>query len=204
MRCESGSESPMQRCQMAARDHQKIPQSNLKVNYQGHFLFWSKVCCLLKQVMNLHKSCYDYLAKITPLHEKKVISFSHLLVLCDILFYALCFPCGFHLAASTLCIFSNKDEGGEGRVFPGDMKRKESFMLASRLRVQPISTFRVCSIFEVLYMEKGSLGSHLYVSSYEKDQKRAIPSYLTSAIASAISQGGFPITERRDVSAEPH
>lgn len=53
-------------------------------------------------------------------------------------------------------------------------------------------------------MEKGSLGSHLYVSSYEKDQKRAIPSYLTSAIASAISQGGFPITERRDVSAEPH
>lgn len=33
MRCESGSESPMQRCQMAARDHQKIPQSSLKVNY---------------------------------------------------------------------------------------------------------------------------------------------------------------------------
>lgn len=37
MRCKSGSESPMQRCQMAARDHQKIPQSNLKVNYLGTF-----------------------------------------------------------------------------------------------------------------------------------------------------------------------
>lgn len=86
--------------------------------------------------MNLHKSCYDYLAKITPHCEKNVFSFSHLLVLCDILFYALCFPCVFHLAPSTLCTFSNKVEGGEGRVFPGDRKRKkESFLLASRLRV---------------------------------------------------------------------
>lgn len=37
-------------------------------------------------------------------------------------------------------------------------------------------------------MGKGSLGSHLYVSSYQEKQKRVIPSYLTSAIASAISQ----------------
>lgn len=72
--------------------------------------------------MNLQKSCYDYLAKITLHREKNVVFFSHLLVLCDILFYALCFPCVFHLAASTLCIFSNKDEGGKGRFFPGDMK----------------------------------------------------------------------------------
>lgn len=56
----------------------------------------------------------------TPL--KNVFSFSHLLVLCDILCYALCFPCVFHLAASTLSIFSNKDAGGKGRFFPGDLK----------------------------------------------------------------------------------
>lgn len=42
--------------------------------------------------MNLHKSRYAYLAKITPHHAKSVFSFSHLLVLCAILFYALCFP----------------------------------------------------------------------------------------------------------------
>lgn len=34
-------------------------------------------------------------------------------------------------------------------------------------------------------MGKGSLGSHLYLSSYQEDQKRLIPSYLASAIASA-------------------
>lgn len=92
MVCESGPESPMQRCQMAGRDHQKIPQSNLKINYEGHFLFWSKVWCSLKQVMNLYKSCHAYLAKITPHHGKSVFSFSHLLVFCAILFYALVFP----------------------------------------------------------------------------------------------------------------
>lgn len=53
-------------------------------------------------------------------------------------------------------------------------------------------------------MGEGSLGSHLYVSSYQEDQKKLITSYLTSAIASAISQGGFPVTEQRDVSVEPH
>lgn len=39
------------------------------------------------------------------------------------------------------------------------------------------------------HMGKGSFGSHLYVSSYQEEQKRVIPSYLASAIDSAISQG---------------
>lgn len=89
MRCESGPESPMQRCQMAARDRQKIPQSNLEVNYWGHFLICSKVCCLLRQVMDLR---HADLARSTPHHGKKHVFFFPFVSL-TVLSHTLCFPC---------------------------------------------------------------------------------------------------------------
>ena len=44
--------------------------------------------------MNLHKSCYVYLAKITPYHGKNVFSFFYSLVLRAVvcLVFPLCFP----------------------------------------------------------------------------------------------------------------